>query len=418
MNHRSALALLGLPALLMACPAEQQKTPEPTKAPGSQPASAPASKPIDGRTPGAIEALMPDADYKEDGPTLPKRPGVKRSFLQLEAQRILRDPVVLKDGKHALVYARIRGQDALWKMPIDGSKPGEIVLPVPRIERKHPLSIHNRQNWYIGIPRIFPDGKHIIFGASMMNPDAEYPNVIGVASVEGGKISAVEAQGVTMARTPDVHPADGDTVMFAACTQIRVGKLKGRGDQVLESTKVLELKRVEGVKQAALCTINRPRYSPDGKQIVFEVIGNHLHKDEVAKYEVPRSKNPGDFVIEIWIANADGTGIRRLVSDEAYAMIGGRIQTGGSREPEFSPDGTRVSFSHGRKVVLVTPDGKKARVVAADTVGDQTSIQYHEEDPTWVDNDTLVSASRLANRDLKIPPGLTVIELAEIPGEP
>lgn len=378
------------------------------------PASAPASQPAANAMGPAVEKLDPDkdADYVADGPLIPGRVGVRRVFLRQAKVSWVRDPVVLPSGDAMLVVAKVAGAMGLYKLPLDGSAPATLVQPVPQRDPKAPESARNRNGWFIGTPRLFPDGTHVIFDGSTPNPYQRYPNVLGIAPVDGGIIHAVEAKGVVHARTPDIHP-DGKTVIFSSCDELRSGQLNGRGDQVLESTVLLKLEKPEGAKPS-VCTVHRPRFSPDGKRVVFEVIGRHLDDALRVKYKVPEPLNEGDGLIEPWIMNADGTAVRRLIDDAAYQAIDGRLQSGGSKEPEFSPDGESVVFSHGWAIALVTVDGKNARIIATGNVaGDgNTAVQYVESDPTFSrDGKHVVTSSDLQVAARVAPPGLSVIDL-------
>lgn len=385
--------------------ASAQKTDAPASAPSSQPSAAMA--PSAGRVePGD------DAAYVADGPLIPGRVGVRRSFLRHAKVSLVRDPLVLKDGKSMLVAAKVAGVMGLYKMPIDGSEPATLVQPLPQRDPKSPETARNRNGWFLGTPRLFPDGKHVLFDGSVPNPYGRFTNVLGIAPVEGGMIHAVEVKGATHVRTPDVHP-DGKTIIYAACDELRTGQLNGREDQVLESTSLLKLKRAEGAKPT-VCTVHRPRFSPDGKRVVFEVIGRHLDDEVQKQYKLPPPLNESDGLIEPWIMNADGTAVRRLVDDAAYEAIDGRLQSGGSKEPEFSPDGESVVFSHGWSVALVSVDGKNARIIATSNVaGDgNTAVQFAEADPTFTpDGKRVITSSDIQASTRMAPPGLSVIDL-------
>jgi TolB protein len=72
-----------------------------------------------------------------------------------------------------------------------------------------------------------------------------------------------------------------------------------------------------------------PQYSPDGSQIAIE---HQLH-------EVPN-----DVLPEIWLLQADGTGLRRLT-------------TGGGSHPSWSPDGTEIVFTRSNYYSNTPEDG-------------------------------------------------------------
>jgi Tol biopolymer transport system component len=289
------------------------------------------------------------------------------------------------------------------------------VLPTPLFDPNGPRNARNRQNWYIGSPRPFPDGKHILFEGASSNPFEQFGNTIGISPIEGGIVRAAVAAGVKVVRTPDMHP-DGETIVFSSCDELRIGKLKGREDQEFETTRLVQLPKLP-TAAPTVCTVHRPRFSHDGKQIIFEGVGKFVTDEFKKQYSVPDSVNPGDYVMEPWIVSTDGSGLHRVISDEAYKMIAGRPQTGGSRDPIFSPDGTRFAFAHGASIAVGTIDGLQARLVARHAVATKDGVatmSFDEDDPTFSpDGKTIISASRLGDKDLA-PPGFSVIDLAKI----
>jgi Tol biopolymer transport system component len=70
-----------------------------------------------------------------------------------------------------------------------------------------------------------------------------------------------------------------------------------------------------------------PDWSPDGGQIVY--VGDNFLR----------------------IINADGTGSRRLTSDDSDS----------ERSPAWSPNGRRIAFARGRNVHVIKPDGSQPR---------------------------------------------------------
>lgn len=83
-----------------------------------------------------------------------------------------------------------------------------------------------------------------------------------------------------------------------------------------------------------LTLLANPSWSPDGRQIVFA------------------TDTEGDA--EIWVINADGTGLRKLTSNESARDV----------EPRFSPDGTKILFTSDLntpgfdEIYVMDPDGK------------------------------------------------------------
>lgn len=110
-----------------------------------------------------------------------------------------------------------------------------------------------------------------------------------------------------------------------------------------------------------------PKYSPDGRQIVFS------------------SRRDNDF--EIYLANADGTGQQRLTTSPGI-----------DAHPAFSPDGTRIAFTSNRdrnyEIYTMKPDGTDLRRV--------TDHSDRDDFPSWYpDGKRLVIVSeRAGNIDL------------------
>lgn len=407
-----AITLAGSLSLALAgCPEKTDAAPKDGERAGAGPASAPSSRPSQVTAAGPAP-IVDHAKYVTDEIDVPTRVGVKRVFLRQSRVSLIRDPVFLDDQTVAFV-AKVSGVLGIWKLGIAGDKPAELILPRPLADPSAKPTARNRGNWFIGTPRLFPDGKHLIFEGTNQNPYQPYTNVLGIAPTKGGPIAAIEAKGVKAARTPDVHK-DGETVVFSSCDELRVGRLKGRDDQELESTVVLKVPRLSSVHEAT-CTVYRPRFSPDGKRIVFELIGKFVDEAFKKENKIPDPINEADFLLEPWIVNADGTGLTRLVSEDAYKTISGRLQSGGTKDPVFSPDGREVAFSHGNSIAVVSVDGKSARVVAAGAApgaGGNVSLHFLESDPAFSpDGRYLVSASTLEGGEKAAPPGLSVIDL-------
>jgi Tol biopolymer transport system component len=407
MKRIAPLVVAALAACSSEAPAPPPAAPKPPPTAGaaSQPSDAPAMDP---------------AQHVVDGPMVPQRLGVRRVFMRQPKVTMIRDPVFFPDGQDVLFVAKQAGVAGLWRLAVDGSKPAELVMPTPMFDPNGPRNARNRQGWFIGTPRLFPDGKHAIFEGSPPNPFDKFGNVLGIAPIEGGIVKAAVIKGVQSARTPDVHP-DGQTIVFASCDELRTAKLVGRDDQEVESTRLVQLPK-NATAAPSVCTVHRPRWSPDGKRVVFEGIGRFVTDEFQKAHGVPEPVNSGDYVLEPWIVNADGTGLRRLLSDEAYKMIAGRLQTGGSRDPVFSPDGGRVAFAHGNSIAVVTADGKQARIIARHAIpssqGDPLRVQFEEDDPAFSpDGKKVVSASKITDKDLA-PPGLSVADLEAIDATP
>lgn len=93
-------------------------------------------------------------------------------------------------------------------------------------------------------------------------------------------------------------------------------------------------------------TESHPRWSPDGKRIVFV-----------------RSQYGPDAISEIYTMNADGTDTRRLTRSDVW-----------EEEPAWSPDGQQVAFESGG-IYVMNADGSNRRALV------DTDDDYYE--PAW-----------------------------------
>ena len=101
--------------------------------------------------------------------------------------------------------------------------------------------------------------------------------------------------------------------------------------------------------------VGKPAWSPDGQRIAFE----HFGEPE---------KHPS----QIYVMNADGTGVRRLTT-----RLDGGLRA--ESDPAWSPDGSRIVFwSQGDGIVTVAADGG----VPVRMYGDESAVAFAAK-PTW-----------------------------------
>jgi TolB protein len=109
-------------------------------------------------------------------------------------------------------------------------------------------------------------------------------------------------------------------------------------------------------------------WSPDGRQIVFETITQHLGNGA-----------------SVMVVNRDGTDLHALTKDAGITGIGRweSLRLEASFDPVWSPDGTQIMFSHGLK----TSDGIQGglQVISPDGTGQRwvSDIRDNEHQVDW-----------------------------------
>ncbi len=111
-----------------------------------------------------------------------------------------------------------------------------------------------------------------------------------------------------------------------------------------------------------------PVWSPDGSQLAFWAVV----PDEDADPANATLGPDGDYPAQIFVINADGSGLRQLT------------QTADNRWPTWSPDGERIAFAQGQLSLKTAPDGSQAAFVQPGTrqlftmASDGTDVQQVE----------------------------------------
>jgi TolB protein len=156
-----------------------------------------------------------------------------------------------------------------------------------------------------GVASWSPDGQKLVLGSLVQPP------LIVLDANGSGRRTLTSADGGWPAWSPD-----GKEIVFGGQTQLYV--------VAVNSTHARTLTRTPGEKLA-------PDWSPDGKRIVFE-------------------GTPSPNASDIYVMNADGTGIKRLT------------HSGDDGDPSWSPDGTKIVYdtqpsNYKNQIFIMNADG-------------------------------------------------------------
>ena len=101
----------------------------------------------------------------------------------------------------------------------------------------------------------------------------------------------------------------------------------------------------------------QPAWSPDGRKIAFASYGSTSFKT-------------GQF--SIWIVNADGSDLHELVDCS---------KPFGDHFPSWSPDGNKITWTHGNRLWIADSSGKNAHPLT--NPGDSITSAFWEFNPAW-----------------------------------
>ncbi|HEX6053445.1 MAG TPA: hypothetical protein VFZ21_29455 [Gemmatimonadaceae bacterium] len=174
-------------------------------------------------------------------------------------------------------------------------------------------------------PAWSPDGTRIVYSTTQCGHDFYYYYV----SCHGGLVvldpelrSATSLDEAAHGFTASWAPS-GDAIAFSRWRDI------GFTPDHLYTVGLDGSPRIE--RRLGVSALTDPAWSPDGRRIAFACYSGDL---------LPSLGNPG---WDICVADSDGTEYGRLTNDPALEL-----------DPAWSPDGTRLAFTRGAEIVVVT----------------------------------------------------------------
>jgi hypothetical protein len=255
------------------------------------------------------------------------------------------DPAVSPDDRHIVAVEGDVSVD-VFGLNIDGSG-----------ARRFTRTTDMTQNI---TPGFSPDGRHIVFTKFMSSADGVYEmNSDGSGQhllLTPGQDAVLSPSGTELA-----YDTDG----------IRVADASGGGSRLLvpnhndSSHNGLTFTRYVEFDQ-------QPDWSPDGRRIVFS---RESHSNVMTcTVSPPACSHPQRVdATDVYVMNADGTGLRRLTSTPGFD----------EEDPHFSPDGTLIAYykqdtrldvAHGQ-IWVMRADGSDQHQVANGANPEWTSIQ-------------------------------------------
>jgi Tol biopolymer transport system component len=232
-------------------------------------------------------------------------------------------------------------------------------------------------------PQWSPDGSRIVFASNRKLDGTDAANTNGtlniwVINADGTGLTALTTATVDIADSFHPHNWSPDGTKIAFVSRL---KLDGTDAVNTNSTNNIWVINADGSGLNPLTTTtalgsgnNNTRWSPDGTKVLF---------DSDRKLDGTDAAGPNG-TRNIWVINADGTGLAPLTTATATDA--------GSFEGQWSPDGTRIAFYSSRKLdgtdAANTNDTLNIWVINADGSGlmpltTATAAATDSELPNW-----------------------------------
>jgi Tol biopolymer transport system component len=220
--------------------------------------------------------------------------------------------------------------------------------------RRVPIAFGGEQNVLNYFPTWSPDGTRLVFTRNVRTPGADHRmrTDVYVVGLDGENLRRLTTSGPSYAATwsPDGRRIAYLGVMGApgssnVSIRLHVVDEDGTDDRTL----VAASREASAPRGHAL--IYTPAWSPDGRRIAF------------ARSTRSQASGPAR-VYEIWVIDADGTGLRRLTRTAPRKLPSGGVVFADKMGPAWSPDGKQIAFvSRPNLLQVMSADGRGLRTV-------------------------------------------------------
>lgn len=215
---------------------------------------------------------------------------------------------------------------------------------------------------------------HVLRRARRRQVGTALTAAVAITVVVAGAFGGVRALTNADATRPAVPPAPDSVTGPVLSPKGRIAFVHGSAIYTIRPDGT-GTEKVSGCPPLPCGALFHPSWSPDGRRLAFS-------RDD-----------PDDGTTDLWIVNADGTGLSRLTDCPGQATTG-PIQARrpcGDVDPAWSPDGTTIAFTRNFGLYTVHADGSGLRELVADVSGAST--------PSWSPDGNRITFSQTARRD-------------------